>query len=141
MGLKPYVTAPSVFEGGELRKFNSSGLNRSRTFSGGGSGHRSEARRQPIGDGKYQFKGVLLPDRVVKTTIHYTNRETFEAEVNGETVVGVNTTVKRVSQPIFIPIKQAFNLIPFTTKVVYTYGSKDQIGEAETITVTNVNIR
>ena len=117
------------------------GLNRTRELSGGGSGYRSESRREPVGDGKYKFEGTLFPQRVVKTLIYYKKTESVEAEVNGEIVVGTRTTVKTLSQPNFIPIPLAFNTMPFTFKVVYVYGDKTAIGSGETITVTNVAIR
>lgn len=135
MALKPYITAPSVFEGGDLRKFNSSGLNRSRTFSGGGSGFRSESRKESTDKTKFKVEGSVIPALVVKTTIHYTKRETFEAEVNGEKVIGIDTKVKVLSQPKYIDRGVAFTTMPFTFKVVYT----DDKGK--TMTITNTNIR
>lgn len=139
---KPYVTAPGVFESGDLRKsFSSGSLNKSRTLSGGGSGYKSEARRPPIGDGKYQFVGTLLPSKVVKTVIHYKKSEHIAGPVLEGMVLGMITTVKIMTKTGFLEIKQAFNLVPFTSKVVYTYGDKGKIGIGESITVINSNMR
>lgn len=137
--MKPHAAGIDAFSSGELRKsFSSGSLNKTRELSGGGSGYRSESRRPPIGDGKYQFKGVLIPAKVVKTTIYY------KATIRGVNDLGEEITTvetKAMSQNKYISVKEAFNSIPFTFKVVYTYGSKELLGKGETITVTNVNIR
>jgi hypothetical protein len=135
MGLKPYINAPDVFSSGELRKSFSSGtLNKSRTLSGGGSGHRSESRREKTEATKYTTQGNVIPAFVVKTIIHYRKTESIEAEVNGEKIVGTSTTVKVLSQPKYIPKAAAFTTMPFTFKVEY----KDDKGN--TMTIINNNI-
>lgn len=139
--LKPHPAGQNIFETGELRKSSYRG-GHGRIMSGGASGYKSEARHTPIGKGKYQFKGILLPTRVVKTVISYrVVVPGIPVSIEGEAPIEAGVMVKKLSKQGFISIEDAFTVKPFTFQVEYIYGDREAIGKGESIVVRNVTIK